>query len=86
MIEQNAVFAAGKSMVEWPNSLHNSLPSRAVDAIPHPVDWNNIDSFYEWGGFVLGIAGVMGIDIRWGGHFTSFFDGPHFEVLTCLQH
>ncbi len=33
-IEQNDLFAAGKTTVLYPDSMHNTLPSRAVDIVP----------------------------------------------------
>jgi len=36
---QTEMFVTGRSKVEWPKSKHNTKPSRAVDAIPWPVDW-----------------------------------------------
>lgn len=51
--EQNAAFAAGNSKLKWPQSKHNSYPSKAVDAAPYdvqrkkipwpvaPKDWND---------------------------------------------
>jgi peptidoglycan L-alanyl-D-glutamate endopeptidase CwlK len=79
--QQQAAFHDGKSEVEWPLSQHNNMPSRAVDVVPYPVDWYDINAFYEFGGFVLGIATAMNIKVRWGGHFKSFFDGPHYEEI-----
>ena len=46
--------------------------------------------WYYFGGFVLGTAEELGIDIRWGGDWNSnrkledqtFHDLPHFEVRT----
>ena len=39
----------------------------------------DMGAFYEFAGFVLGIAAIKGKKIEWGGHFKSFFDGPHFQ-------
>ena len=70
-------------------SKHNSLPSQAVDVAPYPINWNDIDRFYMFGGFVLGVAAVMGIKIRWGGDWDGdtelgdqeFNDLVHFELV-----
>ena len=77
--EQDEAYADGKSQVKYPKSYHNRFPSHAVDAVPYPIEWENIDRFIEFGGFVLGIAAMMNIDIVWGGNFKKFFDGPHFQ-------
>lgn len=77
------------SKTPYPKSKHNSLPSMAVDVVPYPIDWNNREAFYNFGGFVKGVASQLGIPIRWGGdwdsdndlHDQSFMDLPHFELL-----
>lgn len=92
--EQEKVYNEGRSKVRWPNSKHNANPSKAVDAVPwfsnEPhIRWHDKAKFYEFGGFVQGVAATMGIKIRWGGnwdsddelHDQSFFDLPHFELL-----
>lgn len=71
------------------DSRHLDDPARAVDVAPYPVDWNDLDRFRAFGGFVLGVASQMGIDIRWGGDWDSdrqlsdqtFHDLPHFELI-----
>ena len=67
--------------VKYPNSRHNKIPSQAVDVVPYPVDWNDIDRFREFAGFVLGIAAMLEIEVKWGGQFKSFFDGPHWQSI-----
>ena len=64
--EQNKLFHARKSKLQWPESKHNAMPSMAVDVVPYPIDWNDRDRFIYFGGFVLATAKQMGIDIRWG--------------------
>ena len=86
--KQDAVVASGNSKTPWPSSKHNSLPSRAIDVVPYPIDWNNKDRFYLFGGFILGIAASMGIKLRFGGDWNgnfetkdqTFNDLPHFEL------
>lgn len=65
--KQNEYFQLGLSKVEYPNSKHNVMPSQAVDVVPYPVDWEDWKRFYHFGGFVLGIAKSMKLEIRWGG-------------------
>lgn len=85
---QNEAFAGGKSQKQWPNGNHNSMPSKAVDVAPYPIDWDDRERMTLFAGFVMGIAQGMGIDIRWGGDWNentkvkdnSFDDLPHFEV------
>jgi hypothetical protein len=91
---QDAAYAKGFSKVRWPNGNHNSLPSRAVDLVPYPVDWSdapkNIERFCMLAGVVLTVAQQLGVRLRWGGDWNhnadtrdegSFRDRPHFELL-----
>ena len=87
--EQDRVFSKGLSKVEWPNSKHNSFPSRAVDIAPYPIDWDDRERFVYLAGIIKGIAATKDIAIRWGGdwdqdndlHDQSFMDLPHFELV-----
>jgi peptidoglycan L-alanyl-D-glutamate endopeptidase CwlK len=87
--EQHEAFINGKSKLDWPNGKHNKLPSLAVDVAPCSIDFNDIHRIYCFAGFVLGIAKMMGIKIRWGGDWDSdtevkdnkFNDLVHFEVI-----
>ena len=86
---QNELFRAGKSKVQFPNGQHNQMPSKAVDAVPFPIDWNDLDRMRVFGGFVMGVAASLGITLRWGGDWNgnrifndqSFIDLPHFEIV-----
>ena len=85
---QNKAFADGKSKVKYPNGKHNQNPSIAVDVAPYPIDWSDRDRFHYFGGFVLGVAKQMGMNIRWGGDWNQdtktkdnkFDDLVHFEI------
>ena len=91
--DQNKAYNDGLSKLRYPQSKHNKTPSLAVDVVPwfknRPhIRWNDKDKFYEFGGFVQGVAASLGINIRWGGNWDmddelkdqSFFDLPHFEL------
>jgi peptidoglycan LD-endopeptidase CwlK len=88
--EQTAAVAAGRSKTPWPKSRHNSLPSRAVDLAPTPIDWTDRERFTLFAGFVLGTAAAQGVRVRWGGDWdgdrdvkdNSFDDLVHFELLN----
>jgi hypothetical protein len=77
------------SKVKWPNSKHNSLPSKAIDVAPYPIDWKDTERFALFAGFVKGIATSKGIELRWGGDWdsdyevkdNSFNDLVHFELV-----
>ena len=85
---QNKAYADGKSKVKYPNGKHNKFPSVAVDVAPYPIDWSDRDRFHYFGGFVLGVAKEMGMNIRWGGDWNQdtetkdnkFDDLVHFEI------
>lgn len=63
--------------------------SLAVDVAPYPVKWHDINRFYAFAGFVIGVAWSLGFKIRWGGDWDSdrdfsdqkFNDLVHFEIL-----
>lgn len=97
MQEQRANLAKGVSKTL--DSKHLPQPdgySWAADVAPYPVQWNDpspkVRAAYEreclfFGGFVLGIAEELGIDLRYGGDWDSdrdledqtFNDLVHFE-------
>ena len=85
---QNKLYDEKKTKVRYPNGRHNASPSRAVDVVPYPIDWNDRERFHLFAGFVLGIAKSMEINIRWGGDWNQNFevddnqfdDFPHFEL------
>ena len=84
--KQNEAFRTGASEKQWPNGNHNSLPSKAADSAPYPVEFggplvingklnqknlNALLRFYHYAGFVQGTASEMGIPIRWGGDWDN---------------
>lgn len=83
---QLELYNNGKSKVKM--GKHNSTPSKAVDAAPYPIDWNDPEQFIEFGYFVMGVAHGMGIPLRWGGDWDgdmdmsdqTFNDRVHFEI------
>lgn len=87
--EQDEAVRTGNSKLAWPNSKHNSLPSKAVDVVPYPVDWADSTRFYHFAGYVLAVAEFYGIKLRWGGDWNGdlkfrdekFKDLPHFELV-----
>lgn len=80
--KQNHYFSIGTSTVKWPNSKHNSQPSRAADCIPYPDGFDAEDStFYEMATHILGAASRVGVRLKWGGHWKNFKDLAHFELM-----
>jgi hypothetical protein len=86
---QNKAYNEGKSEVIWPLGKHNKIPSEAVDAMPYPIDWKDINRLCYFAGFVVAIGLLMGVKIRWGKDWDmdtdlndqTFKDGPHFELV-----
>ena len=76
-------------------SMHNYYPSKAVDAVPYPINFKDTDRIRYFAGFVMGIAaqlkadGKMTHDIRWGSDWDrdfllndeTFLDLLHFEII-----
>ena len=87
--EQDLAFQTNKSKVQWPNGKHNKTPSQAVDVAPYPIEWDNTKRFTLFAGFVLGVAEMKGVKIRWGGDWDGdtkmkdqkFNDLVHFELM-----
>lgn len=77
--EQNAAFDNGFSQLFWPNSMHNKMPSLAMDIVPTPVDWKDIERFEALGEIVLRKAKELGIRVKWGKDF-KIVDYPHWEL------
>ena len=86
--KQNKYYEEGKTKLQYPLGRHNEVPSRAVDVVPYPIDWNDRERFTLFAGFVIGIATSMKIKLRWGGDWdmdwevndNKFDDFPHFEL------
>lgn len=86
--EQNDAFMKGFSKLRFPKSNHNFTPSRAVDVMPYPVNWNDKSRHLHFAGYVQATADRLGIKVRWGGNFdgdsnlnNGFLDRPHWELI-----
>jgi len=90
--KQDDYFNNGASKVQWPNSKHNSLPSKAGDAAPYingRISWNK-QHCCVLAGVILAAAAELGIKVRWGGNWDmdnepitdqDFQDLVHYEVI-----
>ena len=76
---QERAFDEGNSKARWGQSPHNKKPSDGIDVAPYPIDWNDTEAFTLLATYVLAVAAEKGIPLRWGGHFRSIKDLPHFE-------
>ena len=83
--DQNSAYSTGMSKLRWPQSKHNTVPSLAVDAVPFPIAWNDIDRFKEMGAVVMRhwelipVEERAGYSLSWGGDW-NFKDYPHFQL------
>jgi peptidoglycan L-alanyl-D-glutamate endopeptidase CwlK len=76
---QAKLFAEGKSKTL--NSKH--LTGRAVDLWvlkDGKVTWEKA-AYDNLAPFVKQAAKELEINIRWGGNFLNFYDGPHYELV-----
>jgi peptidoglycan L-alanyl-D-glutamate endopeptidase CwlK len=86
---QNELFRQGKSKLKAGQSRHNSLPSKAVDICPYPIDWDDHRRFYFLAGLIKQAAHDCGVRVRLGadwdgdGLFSdqTFHDLPHVELV-----
>ena len=51
---QEKLFSEGKTKVHYPMGRHNTEPSRAVDVVPYPIDWNDRERFHLFSGLSSG--------------------------------
>lgn len=71
--EQNAAVNSGNSKTMWPDSKHNILPSKGIDAALYPIDWDDAGRHYMFVGVVRERARHLGIPIRCGADWDSDF-------------
>ncbi len=94
--DQDAAFKMGNSKVQWPDSKHNFIPSRAFDVAPWiggQIPWNRVEYFYILAGVIGQAALEECVNLRWGGDWDGdgnivkyddderLNDLGHFEVL-----
>ena len=79
--EQNEAYEKGTSRAKFGQSKHNSFPSKAIDIIPLPLNWDVKDRrWQEMALNAMWCAGKLGFEITWGGSFKSMVDLPHIEL------
>ena len=72
---QRQLVAKGASQTM--NSRH--LTGHAVDLAPYPLSWD-WEYFYPIADAMKGAADELDVAIVWGGDWSTFKDGPHFEL------
>ena len=91
--DQDKALADGLSQLPFPKSKHNTFPSLAVDVAPYitadgEIPWQDTEAFAKLAGYILAVADMEGVSLRWGGDWDSdnrtddekFRDRPHFEI------
>ena len=79
--EQDEAYKSGKSNAKFGESKHNVFPSKAIDIVPLPINWDDKDPrWIEMALNAMWCAGKLGFEITWGGSFKSIKDMPHFEM------
>ena len=76
---QALLYAEG--VTQTMNSKHLNDPSRAVDVMPYPLDYDDRLGQHEFAAYVYYTAIKMGIKVRWGGNFKTLYDAPHWEII-----
>jgi len=64
----------------WPSSYHNQLPSKAVDMIPYPTGYNDLEVIDEMRGAAMAVQVYENLDITNGKHFSNVVDPTHFQT------
>ena len=80
--EQAKLFTAGLSKADGRVNKSKHQIGRAVDVFAY-VDGKasyNTEHLAMVAAAMLQAASQLGIELKWGGHFKSFLDMPHFEL------
>jgi peptidoglycan L-alanyl-D-glutamate endopeptidase CwlK len=65
------------------------MPAQAIDVLPFPVDYKDIERIYYFAGWVKCTAKKLGIKLTWGGDWNdntiindqNFQDLAHYELI-----
>lgn len=68
--------------VTWLNDPLGSkhVSGNAVDLVPYPVDWNDLNKFRTIAVAMKAAANELNVKISWGGDWKKTKDYPHFEL------
>ena len=88
---QRELYAQGRTapgkIVTWiMKSKH--IEGKAVDLVPYPLDWNDIEKFNKIKDAMFQAAKELDVNLRWGADWDSDgnyrengeYDSPHFEI------
>ena len=82
--QQNALFTSGMSQLDGYNRKSRHQLGDAVDVFAYvdgKASWDE-DHLTHVATAMLAAASELGVKLRWGGHWRSFVDMPHFEVIS----
>jgi len=85
--EQDKAYSDGRSKLKFPHSKHNTSPSLAVDIVPFPVDFQDIERFKELAAIVKEEWAAMPDEqklryrLEHGGDWKAFSDWPHWQIV-----
>lgn len=68
---QALAFRMGNSKRKYPNSVHNKMPSLAVDVAPYPLRWKETHIFAHLAGVIAVCAHDAGLGVRWGADWNG---------------
>ena len=88
---QRELYAQGRTapgkIVTWTmKSKH--IEGKAVDLVPYPLDWNDIEKFNKIKDAMFQAARELDVNLRWGADWDGDgnyrekgeYDSPHFEI------
>lgn len=92
--EQERAFNEKKSPFHYPDSKHNLRPSMAMDCVPWPVNWKDLEQFIALGAVMMTVTvrllaeGKITHKLRWGHDWDQDgilgekgeTDFPHYEL------
>ena len=78
--EQQELFKQNRSKCDGINKISKHQTRNAVDIVPYPINWEDINKFHEVAGCIKTIANQQGLKIIWGVDWKSFKDFPHWEI------
>lgn len=81
--QQRELFHAGKSQLDGVNKKSYHQTGNAFDVFAY------VDGEASWqpehlthvATAILSAASMLGVGVEWGGHWTSFIDLPHFQLV-----
>lgn len=82
--DQKKLFDEGASKTM--NSMHRPQSDgygHALDVVPYPIDWNDIERFKLMGTLLFRAAMELNYEIEWGGHW-NWKDYPHIQTPRGL--